>query len=397
MKGALIQLLAKGEQDKLYLNNNPDIRRFKITYRKISNYVRIEKEQTAYGSPGFGKKIIYEIENNGDLLTNCMLQIKIPATGNSLVSWINSIGFYIIDKIKLKIGGITIDEYTSDYLDIYYKYSTTLGEYSGLSEMIKRIYGYKKNSNTKENILFVPLPFWFSKSIGNAFPLISLNNMDIKIEVYFKNLKDCLYNDSSSISLTDLEIDECILYTEMIYLTKDERQLYLSLKEQEYLIEQKQYISYSIPKNTKNKILDFNFNHPVKGIFWFYRDNYHKNRNEWNIYTANINSEEVNPIKSVELLINGNKRFDKRTSDYFRLVQPFRHMTSSHADYIYFYSFSDKLDEYQPSSYINMSLIDNSQLNIEFPSSLPAGELYLYAINYNHLKIKNGMAGILYQ
>lgn len=397
MKGALIELLARGKQDELYITSNPSIENYRKVYKKFNNYTRFEKEQTAYGAAGFGRKIIFEIEKNGDLLTKCMLQIKLPATGDNLTSWINYVGIYMIKDIKLRIGGIVIDEYTPEYLDVYYKYNKSLGEYSSYSEMISRIYGYKKNSNVVANTLFVPIPFWFSKSMADAFPLINLGFMDIKLEVEFKSLDECLFNDTTSIGITGLEIEECRLYTELIYLPKDERCLFLNTKEYDYLIEQKQMKVFAIEANTTNKVLHFNFNHPVKEIFWLYRDNYHKNRNEWAIYTTRNGTNEEDPIVNAELLINGVERFSRRPSGYFRLVQPFRHHKSGPADYVYFYSFSEKPDEHQPNGYINMSLIDDAQLNITFNNNIGSGELYLYAINYNHLKIKNGMAGILFQ
>lgn len=397
MKGALIELLARGKQDNLFISSNPDISQFRNVYKKYNNYTRFEAEQTSYGAAGFGKKVIYEIEKKGDLLTKCMLQIKLPATGDNLTSWINSIGIFMIKDVKLRIGGIIIDEYKPEYLDIYYKYNISLSEYSTYSEMISRIYGYKKNSNTQANILFVPLPFWFNKSLGDALPLINLGYMDIKIEVEFKTLAECLFNDTTSIGITGLEIQECRLYTELLYLPKDERCLFLNTKEFDYLIEQKQMKTYAIEANMSNKILHFNFNHPVKEILWVYRDNYHKNRNEWNIYTTRVGVNEEDPMVEAELLLNGVDRITKRPSGYFRLVEPFRHHKSAPADYVYFYSFAERPDEHQPNGYINMSLIDDTQLNLTMNSNIGSGELFLYAINYNHLKIKNGMAGILFQ
>lgn len=397
MKGALIELVARGKQDDLFISSNPDIKQFRNVYKKYNNYSRFEAEQTSYGAAGFGKKVIFEIEKKGDLLTKCMLQIKLPATGNALTSWINSIGIYMIKDVKLRIGGIIIDEYTPEYLDIYHKYNLTLSEYSSFSEMISRIYGYKKNSNVNANTLFIPLPFWFSKSIGDALPLINLGYMDVKLEVEFKPLSQCLFNDTTSIGITGLEIQECRLFTELIYLPKDERCLFLNTKEYDYLIEQKQYKVHAIEASASNKIIHFNFNHPVKEIFWVYRDNYHKERNEWALYTTRVGTNEEDPLVDAELLLNGVERIQRRPSGYFRLVQPFRHHRSGPADYVYFYSFAEKPNEQQPSGYINMSLIDDSQLNLTMNSNIGAGELFLYAINYNHLKIKSGQAGILFQ
>ena len=42
MKGALIELLARGKQDDLYITSNPDISKFRTVYKKMGNYVRFE-------------------------------------------------------------------------------------------------------------------------------------------------------------------------------------------------------------------------------------------------------------------------------------------------------------------------------------------------------------------
>lgn len=396
MKGALIQLLARGKQDDLFITNNPDISKFRTVYKKINNYVRFECEQTLNTAADFDKTIVCDIDKKGDLLTNCLLEITLPATGETDTSWINAIGIYIIDEVRLKIGGITIDKFGPEYIDAYYKHSIKFGSYTAYTEMIKSFYGYQNNTNTGTNKLFIPLPFWFTKSIGNAFPLISLGYMDIKIEIDFKSLDRCLFNDTTSISVSGLSISDCRIYTEMIYLPKEERCLYLNTKEYDYLIEQKQYFTYSVDAGQVNKNIKFSFNHPVKELMWIYRDNYHKNRNSWNIYSLNDGSDEIIPIEDVTLTFNGLDRISKRHGNFFRLVQPFRHHESAIGDYYYFYSFCDNPDEFQPSGYVNMSLIDNANLQLTFNNNINSGELLLYAINYNHLKIKNGMAGLLF-
>lgn len=399
MKGALIELLARGKQDELFITENPDISKFRTVYKKMGNYVRFECEQTITGNPGFGNTIVCDINKNGDLLTDILLEIKLPATGETDISWINSIGIYILKEVRLKIGGILIDEFTPEYIDAYYKHSVQLGRYASYAEMIKNFSGFINNTNTKESILYIPLPFWFTKSIGNAFPLISLGYMDIKVEIDFRSLSECLYSVGSTSTVpTNLSFTNCRIYTEMVYLPKEERCIYLATKEFDYLIEQKQYRVYSISDGDKNNNIKFNFNNPVKELMWVYRDNYHKNRNEWTEYTLynTTTTEEEEPFSSIELQFNGLERIKERSAGFFRLVHPFRYHVNTVSDFFYFFSFCDKPDDFQPSGYVNMSLIDNAQIQFNMSDNIKAGEIYLYAINYNHLKIKNGMAGLLY-
>ena len=57
------------------------------------------------------------------------------------------------------------------------------------------------------------------------------------------------------------------------------------------------------------------------------------------------------------------------------------------------YSFALKPEEHQPSGTCNFSRIDNAKLIF---STAPAGTLYIYAVNYNVLRIMSGMGGLAY-
>ena len=60
------------------------------------------------------------------------------------------------------------------------------------------------------------------------------------------------------------------------------------------------------------------------------------------------------------------------------------------------YSFALNPGQLQPTGTCNFSRLDNATLEVEFESSILAGAISVYAINYNILKITNGMAGLLY-
>lgn len=397
MKGALIELLARGEQDNLFLKKNPDINTYLNVYKKKSNKTYFNAQHTFNESPDFGKKITCKIENKGDLLTKCWLEISLPSTGETNVSWINSIGIYIIKEIKLLIGGVEVDKFGPEFIDAFYKHNVSLGRYATFTEMTQNISGFRSNSNTTSNLLILPLPFWFTKSLGDSLPLLCLQYMDVTVEIEFKNLNECLYNDSSNRPNLNLSMIDCKLFTKLIYLDSPERIALLRQPELNYLVEQRQYAVHTVNNNQKFHNINFLFNNPVKELLWIYRDNYHKNRNSWNIYTLNNgNDDELQPINFAELKFNGLDRTGKMSGSYFRLLEPFEHHTSTVSDYYYFYSFTENPEDMQPSSYVNMSLIDNTTLNIEYNDNINPGELFLYAIGYNYLRIKNGMGGLLY-
>ena len=57
------------------------------------------------------------------------------------------------------------------------------------------------------------------------------------------------------------------------------------------------------------------------------------------------------------------------------------------------YSFCLKPAEHQPSGTCNFSRIDNARLNV---GAADSSGLYLFAMNYNVLRIMSGMGGLAY-
>ena len=138
-----------------------------------------------------------------------------------------------------------------------------------------------------------------------------------------------------------------------------------------------------------------------------------------------LSTTTCNPIQSCKLVLNGNDRFYERNGKYFNLIQPFQHHTNvpSNAG-INVYSFAIKPEEHQPSGTLNMSRIDTATLNVNFENKAPIGgkhynndstaptaytpsttkgydwsdgyTLYVYAVNYNVLRILSGMGGLAY-
>ena len=119
----------------------------------------------------------------------------------------------------------------------------------------------------------------------------------------------------------------------------------------------------------------------------------------------NFNFYDENIIKTSKLLFDGVERFSTRDAIYFRHVQPYQHnMKLFEKSGIYLYSFSLDPSKYQPSGSCNMSRVSNLQLQLELNPIYPNAEnlshydynVFVYAINYNILRIVGGMAGVAF-
>ena len=397
--GSLLELVALGKQDR-HIIGNPEISFFKSVFKRHTNFSIENIRNQFISSAKFNDKGSCIIERKGDLLSSMHLQIELPQLESATTSWINGAGNHIIKEVELQMGGIQIARFTGEYLDLISSLSVPQSKSDGYYKMVGKHSSYTNTSQRGPITLFVPLPFWFCKDISNALPLIGLQYSEIKVNIKFRPFSECWY---SGLNVSDGTIEKSItsvyLYCDYIYLDTFERKKFATMCDKHYLIEQVQEINdTNITSSLSSKNIDLYFNHPVKELIWIYRADEQTTYNIWDKYGKNPNGgNNEAPISNVELFLNSNSRFKKRKGEYFRLMQPYqRHTSVPTTNYIYVYSFSLMPEKFQPTGTCNFSRLDNATLEIEFESSILKGSIVVYAINYNILKITNGMAGLLY-
>jgi len=432
MGGGLLQLVAYGAQD-VYLTGNPQITFFKVVYKRHTNFAMEAIQQTFSGAVGFGNTIYCQISRNGDLIHRAYLQVELPPTGTD-DKYVNYVGLRLLKSVSIEIGGQQIDKHYADWLYIWNELSLPVGKRSAWEFMV----GADSDVTKGGAILYIPLEFWFCRNIGLALPLIALQYHEVKIKIEFENMNNCLYKLDTSVpkkTITPASVktlSNVNLWVDYIFLDTDERRKFAQLTH-EYLIEQLQFTGEESVSSSAPKV-KLNFNHPCKELVWFLA-NSDNNTNNWFNYTtiknsvdAGDNSVEIlksrltyngltgnnvellypsNPITSAKLLLNGNDRFATRDGMYFNIVQPYQHHENipNNAG-INVYSFALKPEEHQPSGTLNMSRIDTAILQLgvfnasgftpvkSYESS--KSTLYVYATNYNVLRILSGMGGLAY-
>jgi len=107
-----------------------------------------------------------------------------------------------------------------------------------------------------------------------------------------------------------------------------------------------------------------------------------------------------NGFNQSSLLLNGHDRTGSMSAIQTNYVQPFQHFPRTPCDGLNVYSFALNPAEHQPSGTCNFSRIDTAQLNLNWKPQNPRiqenGHIYIYAVNYNVLRIMSGMAGVAY-
>jgi hypothetical protein len=416
MGGGLMQLVAYGAQD-IYLTGNPQITFFKVVYRRHTNFSMEAIEQTLDGTVAIGNNVSATISRNGDLVHKMYVQLDLTCTANDPTAAHGAVrdtcvGTAALKECEIEIGGQRIDRLPHAWLQTWDEltnpqYQDTVlvdqTDTTAVTEMSEANLRYSPNAYQNQvgghvytsghgHTFTVPLPFWFCRNPGLALPLIALQYHEVKLKITFESAGNLAANATS--------IDAAKLWVDYIYLDTDERRRFAQVSH-EYLIEQLQVQTASGSASGTKQSITLNFNHPVKELIWCQQAKT-ANPTEFDILDlVGHNADDAGGKGAVKLKLNGHDRFSERVMSYFTRVQPAQHHTNVPlASRFGVYSFALKPEEHQPSGTCNFSRIDNAILEYTQTSgqnhSSGRGHLYIFAVNYNVLRIMSGMGGLAY-
>ena len=306
MAGGLMQLVAYGAQD-VFLTGTPEITFWKVSYRRHTNFAMESIEQTFSGQADFGRRVTCTISRNGDLAYKTYLQVTLPeinqdmnSTGDVYARWLDFVGEQLIAQVEVEIGGQRIDRQYGDWMHIWNQLTMSSEQLRGYFKMVGQttqltyitdpafanVSGPCAASGgpsqvcaprnaLPETTLYVPLLFWFCRNPGLALPLIALQYHEVKINIDFRPIGECLWavKSLSATSATQSvstayqsSLVAASLYVDYVFLDSDERRK-MAQNPHEYLIEQVQFTGDESVGSSSNKI-KLNFNHPCKELVW---------------------------------------------------------------------------------------------------------------------------------
>ena len=301
MAGALMQIVAYGAQD-LFLTGTPEITYWKVSYRRHTNFAMESIEQTFQGQADFGRRVSAVLSRNGDLAYRTYLQVTLPEISSSNAAyarWLDYVGEQLISIVEVEIGGQRIDRQYGDWMHIWNQLTMSAEQQRGYWKMIGHTTQLTYITDPKfaavagpcassggpaqvcaprnalpETTLYIPLQFWFCKNPGLALPLIALQYHEVKINLDFRPIGECLWAVKSLAGGSDIKATNAYsqslvaasLYIDYIFLDTDERRK-MAQNPHEYLIEQLQFTGDESVGSSSNKI-KLNFNHPCKELIW---------------------------------------------------------------------------------------------------------------------------------
>ena len=261
MPGGLIQVIARGTQDA-YLTVKPQITQWKAVYRRHTIFATESIEQVFNGSIDFNKKVVCNIQRNGDLITKMYLRVVLPELGAG-VCWCPNIGHALIKDLELNVGGTAVEKQTGDWLNVCHQLYRDFAHDRGMDEMIGNTDALTvPGEGTAETALWVPLQFFCCRHDGLAIPLIATQYHDTRVEIGFNDWRNLICGPSAS-GVSSLNLKGASLFVDYVYLGAVERKKFAQASH-EYLIEQVQSSSEAVSSSSQKFRLDFN--HPVKAL-----------------------------------------------------------------------------------------------------------------------------------
>jgi hypothetical protein len=370
MSGALVDLVAKGVQDA-YLTGKPEVSFFRQKYARHTNFAMKPVKLTPMGKVAANSEVSIKIPNKGDLLSYVWLELNdymlggtgIPGGGFGINADTSNPAVF-----ELYIGGQLVDRQDATFMVLHWqKFLCDSG-----AKAMSIITSDENDSSIRGDLLnsqFLPLHFFFCDSY--PLPLVSLAYHEVEIKIKFSS------GDPGNIGF----------YANYIMLDTNERDWFVNT-DHSILIEQVQRLPATNGTDS-NPTFDLSLlNHPVKSLHWS------------NVLASNFNTGEV------MIYLNGTQLFDDHMTDrFFTHVQGYYHSehasellkgTSSGGQQLKMYSFAQKVSKHVPTGSCNFSRLDNAEMKLTGVSPPGKNDIYLYAVNWNVLRIKQGMAGLAF-
>jgi len=372
--GGMSQLVAVGAQD-VFLIGKPEVSFFQSAYKHHTNFSQVVARQVLQGNPTPGGMSSVKFERAGDMMGYVYIApICTAANGTSTAyqtqNWSN-----IVNYVEFYIGGQLIDRQDSIFTE--FLAPNLLSQGTSKSSLVMNHGGYGTPS------YFYPLRFWFCENWQSALPLVALQYHDIEVRIYwsvnasstFKTVS-CITDPNSPSSITNWDV-----YTQYIYLDTDERK-FMTDKSHTMLITQVQSMN-----PTGSKIMPIVFNHPVKYIC--------ASSGLVNAIKGGSSNALTSDTNQIIVQINGTDIGDyKFACPHFTSVPTYFHspFAGNNANAFFLMPFCLDTSRFQPTGTLNFSRLDSVRIVSQ------GANIYntVYGVNYNILKIQNGMGGLMY-
>ena len=345
MSGALVDLVAIGVQDT-YLTGEPQTTYFRQAYKRHTNFAMEPVRQVIEGDASAGAWSQVNITRSGDLLSD----VYFLANAGTLVN-------APFEEVQLYIGGQKIDTLTREE-------NVACAQQFRINNSSTNLAPAAQNGTNGSH----SLQFFFGRGYGSALPLCALQYHDVTLRIKWATPIPTGFS----------------IYADYVQLDTAERNAFAQ-KPLTMLIEQHQRTPLTIPSITPS-YTSLEFSHPVKVVYGT------------TISSKSTGTNNVLPITgNMKLEFNGKNRTPNLPIDnYYIEHQNGKHTEHGASAAFPMYSFALFANRNNPTGSCNFSRLDNARLTVQLNAGSPSTQGNFYCINWNMLKLENGMGGLLF-
>jgi hypothetical protein len=367
----LVQLVSRGIEDEM-LTGKPLGSFFQGKYTRYSQFSNAILRQGLEGIPIAGGMSTIKIDKKGDLLSYAYLTAQDSAGVVRNIDWTSN----IIDKIQLWIGAQMIDQQDSVWTN---NIEPVVG--AATPSQARQPAGISGSSQGFNSNSFYPLKFFFCKNWAAALPLVALQFNEVVLKIFWSsNLNKVPTGVSTAAKYSSLQY---MFWGNFIYLDQAERD-YIAHNKRVMLMHQ---VQRQLVPSSGNQV-ELYFSNSVKYLAF-----------QSNVYTTGSGLTMKAQVNGVDV------------SDYLSLCQwidvpQFYHTPNGFSgtlSNVAIVPYCLNTARFQPTGTLNFSRLDTyrlvtsgnkfQDLTLTADNTQPA---YIYAVNYNFLKIEAGVGSLLY-
>jgi len=357
--GAIIDLVSKGAQDVHLHTQDLNASFFRSVYTKHVKFAQVAKKLDA-PVPAPNKFEILTVKRYGDLVNGVWFE------GPNAVELLRGTTF------DLYIGGRKIDTHTHEFItEIWHTY---------MSDTVAKTRNLHVSNNG-----FLPLHFFFCDDPGASLPLVAMQYTDVELHVTW----------GPNVPPTGID-----WYANYVFLDTAEREAIVAREETTMLVTQVQRYAYPLATGQTVDVDLSYLNHPVKSLYFGFG-------------VTDAGEPVIDDrftFAGCDLRLNGTSYFESLSAMYFHTAQCYYRSRLGRIDFdhaagapvatrFFTYNFGLDATDASPTGACNFSRLDNAKLTLHDVVVSPnrvGQDLILYAVNYNVIRIKKGLAGIIF-
>ena len=153
-------------------------------------------------------------------------------SGRNSLKWTDKIGLAFVKEISLYFNGVLIDRHTSEYLEVISEFSHTKGKHDLYNYLVgDNVFSkFEVDGPIKEQLIYVPLKFWFCENVGLSLPLSSMHGTNIEIRVKTRKLEELYqHSDPDTVISASSVPQNSNLVCNVFYLDKEEKRIFADM------------------------------------------------------------------------------------------------------------------------------------------------------------------------